>query len=174
MESLTNQLKPAKFSDAKGREFVVRLDFVKLRAIRAQTSIDLGDLAKIGMGWAELRWHDQKALDAVWLAISENGKAAEGATQDDWLAAMDGELLEKARDALSEAIENFTPPLKRTILLQGMGAVEKAYKLTLADAAIQIGEKTTEAIEKAVKRARHGMQRPSAQESLDTLTTAGH
>src|SRR4051812_21471846 len=114
MEPTTDgQLLEATFSDALGREHKARLDFVKLRVIRAKTGIDFGNLPQIGKSWAECLWADAKALEAVWIAICEDGQAVDGLTQDEWLASMDGAILDDARRALKEAIENFTPPLRR-------------------------------------------------------------
>lgn len=161
----------ATYSDALGREHTARLDFVKLRAIRAKAGIDFGNLPQIGKAWAEFLWDDAKALDAIWIAISDDGEST--CTQDEWLAAMDGVILDEARRAMAEAIENFTPPLLRKILLEGMGAVQKAYVAMIEEAHTKIKSETKAAIDRAVNKVRHGTPRRNARGSSATSTNAG-
>lgn len=176
--TMDNQPLEATFSDSAGREHTARLDFVNLRAIRKVTGLDLGDLPKIGEAWALVLWDDQKALDAVWLAISEDGNAAGGVSKDQWLASMNGVLLEDARRALKEAIENFTPPLRRKMLQEGMGAIVKAQAEMIAEVEERIRKVTTPAIARAVRKVRGAAPRlgkapRNARGSSDTSTSDG-
>jgi hypothetical protein len=183
----TPDLQPASYTDAKGREWHLALSFVKLRTIRDQIGVDLGKLQNIGRAWAELLFDDEKSLEAVWIAIDpkpDDCCTADSAfcyieneipeiTHDDWLAAMDGPLLDRARDALKGAIENFTQPLKRNLLLQGMGGVDEGYKLILAEAENQVRKGTAAAVARATAAVRRGRPATNAPGSSDTSTTVG-
>jgi len=166
---------PATFEDLAGRAWPLRIDFVALKLIRAQTRIDLGDLATLGKAWAEILYSDEKALRVLWLVISRGQEttASSSLGEDDWLAAMDGVVLERARDALREAVENFTPPLKRPMLRRGMGAVHEVYRRMIQEAEQRVAEATSPAIEKALAQFRRGMPAPIAPESSAGSTMSG-
>jgi hypothetical protein len=154
------------FRDAAGREWELRLDFARVRRIRDKLRVDLGDIPQIGRTWAELLASDLKALDAIWLAIVECPL-----TQDEWLAAMDGERLDEAREALRQALENFTPPLKRDLLIQGLNAVDEAYRRAIEQAESDVRDQTKAALARALQP---GTQRSASPELSAGGTIAGH
>lgn len=144
------------FQDKTGREWTPQLDFIRLREIKKLGS-DLGDVANSGRVWADILYDDDKALRVLWATLDPGD-----VTEDEFLAAMDGETLEAARQALREVWVSFTPPPKRGMLNQGMEAVNKAYLEIMNQATERIREGTEEAIANALAL---GMPQPSAQES---------
>lgn len=153
-----------KFTDIKGREWFPQFDFVKLRQIR-EIGVDLGNVELIGQTWAKLLLDDLKSLDVIWLVAGRDGTTA-----DDFQAAMDGDTLEAAREALRQAIVNFTPPARRATVEAATAGVQQAY-LT---ACLETTEKVTKIIADGVQNARrHGVLPPESPESSATLTTIG-
>ncbi len=164
---------PSTFTDAEGREWEPRLDYVKLRKILAVARVDLGNVQEMAKTWAELIYDDLKLLETVWLSIADDdGAAAAGVTKDEWLATMDGDLLDDARLALRFAIDSFTRPLKRKILRQGMDAIEAGYRRAIAEAENRIERELPEMIEQSLSKAR-GTPAPKSPASSATSTTAG-
>lgn len=154
-----------KFSDTKAREWFPHLDFAKLRRIR-EIGVDFGNAEQIGRIWAELLLDDLKSLDVIWLAVSRDGTTA-----DDFQAAMDGDTLEAAREALRQALINFTPPARRATVEAATAGVQQAY-LTVCR---ETTEKVTKIVAAGVENARrHGVLPPESPESSGTSTTAGH
>lgn len=164
---------PATFSDAEGNEWQPRLDYVKLRKIRTELKLDLGNVEAMGRTWAQLLSDDLAALEVIWIAIDGDASPPDNeAAKDEWLAAMDGELLDAARSALKEAIYRFTPPLKRSILRQGLEAVDETYRRAIAEAERQVGAQIEKSIAKATAAMR-GTPPRSAPASSASSTTAG-
>lgn len=174
------------FNDSSGREYRPVIDYDRLRVIRNATGFDLGDVSHLGEVWAKLIYNDERCLEVIWLAIG--GKPFDaglvrrliawcgqffsppGITYRKWLGRMHGGLLENARDALGEAILNFTPPQKRGVLEQGMGRIQKEYENAIAEAEASMETLMTEAVERYKA---HGNSAPAAPESSDTSTITG-
>jgi hypothetical protein len=166
------ELAEATFTDASGREWRAVLSFIKVRKIRAATKVDLGNVEQLSKGWAQLLYDDDKALDAVWIAIADGDDLAAGVTKDEWLAAMDGPILEDARRALKEAVENFTPPPKRSILRKGLAAVDKAWRIALGETEQKVDREVEGAIERAMQQT-FGTHAPRSPASSASSTTNG-
>lgn len=152
------------FSDRKGREYFPRLDFVKLRRIR-EIGVDLGNVEELGKAWAGLLVDDLKALDVIWLASRRDD-----ITADDFQSAMDGDTLEAAREALRQAIVNFTPPARRATAEVATQKVMEGYLAAVADAERQVREIVATGLENAKQ---HGMRPPELPALLATSTING-
>ncbi len=166
------------FHDTQGREYFPALDYARLLAIR-QAGVDLGHVEQFGKTWARLLVDDLKSLDVIWIAIAGlvDGQPAaavklngERLTFADWLAAMNGEALDAAREALGVAIVNFTPPLRRGTIQQSLLAVTRAHREAMAEAEQNIQTVLDERLARALQ---HGKLPPKLAESLATSTTAG-
>ena len=155
------------FQDKQSLTGASELDCGKLREIRKRTQLDFGEIEKFAESWAHVLSDDQKALAAIWVGISDRCDLSE----DEWLAAMDGDSLEAGCDALLAAVRNFTRPLKRGMIDAGAAKIHQRYKQ-----AIQAAERTIEAITTETTKAaieRLGMQQQIAQESSATSTSVG-
>jgi hypothetical protein len=156
------------FIDKSGREWCPAFDFIKLRTIRDKTGLDLGDCERISESWARLLLSDDMAIAAVWTSLSDR---AAGVTYDEWLASMDGETLDNAREALLAALVNFTPPRKRGMIEASAMVLMKHYREAISEAEKAIRMLTTETAMTSLERL--GIQQPNAPASLDTSMTAG-
>lgn len=176
------ELLPATFNDLAGDEWRLELSFAGLARIKARTGLDFGDLKQIGRAWSLTLFDDLLAIEAVWIALGGSDGAddaavamvkGESVTKLDFLENVDGVVLNAAREALREAIENFTPPLKRTILQEGLGAVNETFRQLLTEAAAEVRAATQPAIAKAMSLYRSGKLAPSGREYSATSTTTG-
>jgi len=151
------------FQDTEGRTWTVELDFAKLRKIKKHA--DLGNVEQIGRTWAEILSDDQKALSVIWLAIDAD------TSEEEWLAAMNGETLEAARDALLAAIMSFTPPSKQEMVKAAAAKVHQKYREAIAEATRMIESLTDETTQQALEAL--GIAPSSVPASSATSTTAG-
>ncbi len=127
------------FDDTHGRTWSIELDFAKLRKIKKHA--DLGNIEQIGRIWAEILSDDQKALAVIWLTLDAD------ISEDQWLAAMNGETLEAARDALLAALMDFTPPSKQDMVKAAAAKVHQKYQEAIQEATRLIETLTNETIE---------------------------
>ncbi len=167
-ETQTNP--PAKFSDLKGHEWSVRLDFAGLHRIREGCDVDLGDVERMAQTWADLLYDDQKALKAVWLAIKPTAEAQQ-ATLDSFLEQMDGETLQAALEALGNAVISFTQPRKRGMVEKAIRGVVEGMAKAVAQAELKIEQVVNSTTAEALEAL--GTLPPSVQELLATSTIAG-
>jgi hypothetical protein len=147
------------FTDTQGRTWTVELDFSKLRKIKKHA--DLGNIEQIGRTWAEILSDDQKALDVIWLAIGAD------IAEDEWLAGMNGDTLEAARDALLAALMDFTPPSKQDMVKAAAAKVHQKYREAIQEATRLIETLTSETVEA------FGTSPSNAPASLATSTIVG-
>lgn len=159
--------KPAQFQDLTGRTWMLELDFVKLRRLKLELGIDLGDLEALGIAWGKLLTDDDRALSVIWLVIAES---AGSLGEEDWLRQMDGPTLKAAIDALLVALVNFTLPEKRAKLIP-VAKLNTKYWEIVNQGAETLDRMTDKAIERAV--AQLGMQPPRSPASSATSTING-
>ncbi len=137
----------SEFQDAKGRTWVVVLDFDVLRAIRSAANVDLGAVEKLAETWAKLLSDDETALATLWAVVKP---AAGDVTHADWLKAMNGNTLEAGVSALGEAVINFTRPLRREIATTAIQGIQAGYAEAVAkaqsDLATQLADVTNRAL----------------------------
>ena len=129
------------FTDASGKKWEARLDFATVARIKRAVGLKLDDFSKLGPTLAELVVDDAKAIDAVWLAIEH---AADGKSKDDWLAAMTGELLEKARDALFAAFKAHVGAKRAKVVDTALAKIRSNYDRAIADCVRTIEEIDTD------------------------------
>lgn len=136
------------FVDKAGRSHFPRLDYAKLKAIRDRTSLDFGNAERMARTWAELLRDDEKALTVIWIVTGgDSALAAEPSA--DWLAIMDGPVLESAIEAFLNALYLFTRPLRRDLLMEGAKTVQAAYHDAIADARAAVQETVNRSIQVA-------------------------
>jgi hypothetical protein len=155
-----NTAPPINFSDADGRDYEIWLDYQKLQKIRELQKVDLVNLQDIGRAWALLLSYDLKALEVIWLAVSDfSGAVDDSHAKDNFLGAMDGDLLDGARAALKNAIVRFTPAAKRDILVQTLEAVDRTYRVAIEEAQQRVAGAIGPAMETALSQARGNRRR---------------
>src|SRR5437016_3129688 len=113
---------PHNFSDAKGREWIVALDFAALRRVKDGAQIDLGNVEHLATTWAKLLYEDLKAIDVLWFTLEPALKAAD-IDRTGFDEAMAGPSLEAATEALGQAILSFTQPRKRGMAERAINGV---------------------------------------------------
>ena len=136
------------FSDSKGREWGLALDFGLLRTLKKMAQVDFGDPEQFGRVWAELLFDDEKALKVLWRCVETQATDA-GVSETQFLEAMNGEVLENALDALGEAVVNFTRPQRRGIVQAAMVQINEKLAAVIARTQTEVENLTMEAVERA-------------------------
>jgi hypothetical protein len=157
-----------RFTDRKGREWHLELDYSKLRAIRSATSIDLGDVERFGMAWAQLLASDEKLLDVLWLTVGDRHADLQ---REEFEAGFDGEVLELARDSLLEAAIFFTQPAKRAMVTKASRTLMAGYRQAIREAEGGLDAAMQDVTTRGLKA--RGKKRPRSPGSSATSTTAG-
>lgn len=102
----------AKFADKAGREWDVSLDLGIVTAIRKACGIDLGAILGDQKRLVHLFYEDLNSLGVVLFTLVESQAEERKIDGDGFARALDGPSLNRAREALAEAIANFSQPPK--------------------------------------------------------------
>lgn len=102
----------AKFTDASGREWNLRLDYFTVRQLRKSLSIDLLNLNGQGEAFAKMGDNLELLVNAIYL-ICEDQCSARGVSDEDFGRALAGDSFSLALIALQEACISFLPPPDR-------------------------------------------------------------
>jgi hypothetical protein len=97
----------AKFSDAKGRPWLVEITVGAYRRLKRDTPLDLDQLAEDGTRLAEIIYGPPFALAAVAECLLGEQVKAAGLTVDEFADAFDPATVDRFGDALLEAIVDF-------------------------------------------------------------------
>ena len=104
----------AKFKDADGREWAVRVDVTGVRHVR-EIDVDLGDISKAADNML-LFANDPCILCNVLFVLCEDQAKARNVSDEDFGRLLAGDVIYEATVALEEATINFFPPQKRSLL----------------------------------------------------------
>lgn len=113
----------ATFLDRAKRSWVLRIDLGRAQRIRDEFGVDL-------LAWSERTFEqlqDPFTLGGIIWTLIEADATRRNVTIDDWNAAIDGNVIEQAGEALLEAIIDFFPPRKQE-LMRKMAADAKAIE----------------------------------------------
>ncbi len=126
----------ARFTDAKGKDWVISITVNTIRKVKAKTGEDLsraveGDFLKRIGG-------DACLLGSILWALVED--KAEGLTEDEFYDALAGDALEAAASAFVEALIDFFPQPRRSLLLKAHTAGKKAQEKAMEIATQQMDE----------------------------------
>lgn len=157
------------FPDLSQRSWTIRLNFANLRTIRDATGVDLGKPVDFGRSWAELLSDDDKALTALWLAI-EPQATAQGIDNAAWLESMNGECVETALEAMSEAVINFTQPQKRGMVEDALEVMKAGWLKAVAESRTLIRTAAEQGAERALQQLGIGPQKSPASSATSTKT----
>lgn len=111
----------AMFTDAKGRQFNIRLTVDKLAQVREQCGIPLARLFNDPQTLADVMFCDpETAADVFWRCIDrETSCVMRDMTREEFFSGIDGPTIEKATEALLSAVVDFFPRSKIAKKLQG-------------------------------------------------------
>lgn len=101
-----------KFTDKEGREWNIYVDIPVARKIRKLLDVDILDLT---VSLPKLAADPILLCDVLYVICSDQADQKE-VTDENFGAALFGEPIEAAGDALVEALINFTPPRQQKIL----------------------------------------------------------
>jgi hypothetical protein len=138
-----------RFQDKSGREWVVELDYAKLRKIRDTLDVDLGNTIGFTPIWGKLLLDDLLFQEVLWVCIDKG----DGTTLDDFLSQMDGATtLVPAQEALHDALVFFTPPDRRPMLKAATETLMKGYREAMENSSQMLAEVMSGATSRARKR----------------------
>jgi hypothetical protein len=99
----------ATFRDADNREWKLRLTVGLLGDVKRDADVDLGAAIKTPQSMAEILYADPANLVRVlWVMVEKQAREA-GVTPEEFGHAFDGEAIERAGEALLEAVADFFP-----------------------------------------------------------------
>ena len=112
------------FKDLNGREWRIRLTGPKLAKVREATGITLATPS--GEGAVAATADGEILTRVLWLLCGDQESEGAKVTPDQFGEAVaSGEVFDAAREALKEAIVDFTPPSQRPMLLKVLEAEQK-------------------------------------------------
>ncbi len=104
-----------KFTDEKGRDWVVRVDVRAIKHVRAALEIDLGSLGKVAENLIQFA-DDPVLLCNVLYVLCEEQAEKLSITDEDFGRLLAGDVILDATMALEDAITDFFPQQKRSLL----------------------------------------------------------
>ncbi len=112
------------FKDVNGREWRIRLTGPKLTKVREATGITLATPS--GEGAVSAMADGEILTRVLWLLCGDQESEGGKVTAEQFGEAVaSGEVFEAAREALKEAVVDFTPPSQRPMLLKVLEAEQK-------------------------------------------------
>ena len=125
------------FTDTEGRTWTVRITVAEIKRVRAALDVDLLDLAD---GRLIRRLMDDPVLlcDALYVLVQPQAEEA-GVSDEEFGAAMGGEAIARATEAMVEALTDFIPPRRARLIRTAMRHTER-----LEETALRIAEEKLE------------------------------
>ena len=112
------------FKDVNGREWRIRLTGPKLAKVRESTGIRIATPS--GEGTVSATADGEILTRVLWLLCGDQETEGGKVTAEQFGEAVaSGEVFESAREALKEAVVDFTPPSQRPMLLKVLEAEKK-------------------------------------------------
>ena len=118
------------FKDMNGKDRRIRLTGPAIGKVREATKITLADPA--GRGALEACADGEILTRVLWLLCAEPSETPDAFAE----SVASGEVFERARDALQDAIVDFTPPSQRPALLKAL-ETEKQVQSAAMDLTIE-------------------------------------
>lgn len=155
------------FKDTNGRDWRIRLTGPALSKIREATGIRLADPS--GQGAVAATADGEILTRVLWLLCSDQEPRL---TPEQFAEAVaSGDVFERARDAIHEAVADFTPPSQRTALTKAL-ETEKEVQAAAQRLTIEKLESGDGLKDQIIEALRVGMDRNIA-EILTKLRNAG-
>lgn len=155
-----------RFTDLTGREWVLELNRGKMLRIRTELDVDFGNVEQFGKVWAKLLADDDLLVDVIWATLADRRGAL---TLDQFQNALDGQVLEAAKDALLEAVFFFTQPGKRALIRKATSALMTAYRQAIAEAEMNLEKAMNDATKRASDRLGMNVTRSPASSATSTI-----
>ncbi|KKL75077.1 hypothetical protein LCGC14_2058490 [marine sediment metagenome] len=105
----------AKFTDSKGRDWLIRVDVAAIRHIRDLFEINLGDIGEAPKYLVRLADDVVLLCDLLFVLCEEQAKEKK-ISDEDFGRSLAGDAIDHATMALEEAITDFFPQRKRSLL----------------------------------------------------------
>ena len=118
----------ATFEDSKGRQWVVHCDVGTIARVRRETGCDLAKLLASKEALQELADDPVRLVEVIWSVIEPQAETR-SVSPEDFGSSLVGDAIERATDALVEAIIDFFPKRRGNLLRQ---LVEKTKSLETA------------------------------------------
>lgn len=113
---MTTPTPSASFRDAAGRTWHLLLTIGRARAIREATGVDVGRVED-GAFFLQIRRDPEKFASVLWLLCEKQAELLNPPlTPAAFVEALDGNALDAAREAISQAVISFTPAAVRGAL----------------------------------------------------------
>lgn len=146
-----SELLPATFTDALGREWRLKFNGAIKDDAKELYGADLADVEK-GSFFVKLATDDRAFFGVLWLLIERQVEAL-GLSEREVKEGFDAEAVERASDAINEAVLNFTRPLVRGAVAKTMQRIQSMEALveTAAEKVLNSPE-ATKAIEQEMQK----------------------
>lgn len=148
-------LKP-EFTDKSGQVWKLELSYAKARKIKKELKIDFGELALLAPTWGALLYNDNLALKTIWFIISDT---AGDLVEDEWIERMNGEVLDKAMEALAASLLNFSRPQLRGYYDNTLTEVTKLFRQGVMEATTNAAKAVQDSIQRAKQAANQKNQK---------------
>lgn len=148
------------FKDQTNREWVLRLDAPKIAAVRRDCGVDLAALD--GTAIERLRDDPVLLVNSLWVLC--RSQAGAGTSDQMFGESLVGDAIDRATDALIEAIADFFPTRRKEMLLKLAAQQKETREQALADAVERL---TDPALQTRVKTA----MKQAADAEIDSLLT---
>lgn len=155
-----------RFRDGRGREWAIAIDAPTIKAVRRDCEVDLASLDDGVFG--RIGEDPVLLVDVLWCLV--RGQHADVGDEDFGRALNSGEVIEAATKALAEAIVDFFPPRKRSLLrflANRSETIQAAIAESLtADQTETIGQAVDEALRRLLIGATCATTAPASSESI--------
>ena len=155
----------AKFTDAQGSEWVLRVNVNTVRKVRNATDEDLTKVVESDT-LSRLAGDSVLLGDVLWCIVAEQATERK-ITNEQFLERLEGDALEAATTAFVEALVDFFPKPRRDLLKRLVDAGKEVQKQAMAAA--------TEALDKGLEdflSGKQSMKLPGASESTPALSAS--
>ena len=120
----------SKFKDNEGREYVLSLNVAAVKKIKEKTGVDLINLDSMPGQLSDV----YKLFDVLWMLIEGQNDV----TPEEFGAAMAGDSIEAATDALLQMVVDFFPGRRREVLNTCLEKAKVLNETMLDHAAAQV------------------------------------
>jgi hypothetical protein len=139
------------FTDAKGRAWQLELNYGLARRIKKDLGVDFAN-AHNGEALKKLGTDDELLVSTLYALIEEQAKTAE-ISPDQFVEALNGEVLEAAANAIGAMIVLFTRPAIRPVIQSLLDKAQQGRaKLTQMALGKMQGPEVTAAIDREVEQ----------------------
>lgn len=131
----------AEFVDASGNAWQVRVDVSTIKRVRDKYGIDLAKILSSQKDLMKLADDVVLLVDTLFAVVNQQA-VERGIDAEQFACSLSGDVIEHATNALMEAIIDFFPQGRRTILRQLWEKVREADRMLVTEAGDRINQLT--------------------------------